>query len=240
MHIDAAKIVTADDRGRRVRRFVVVLLWGPCAAVLGPVVGMRHGGFAQMTGGAVVISVPVVTAWGWERLEGRKAKPSGSRAKRATPAVVLGFLVGAALTLCSYGHAERMYAHLFVYPRTVVIAEVRCAPAKNGCTRYDLLSTPRGHRLPLRLYDIADGREAGQTLTVRWDRIGYASPTSTTYPGVPEPYEGDAPLLPAWAFTTVAALHTALTAHFAYQGSRLRGPTRGTVADRWRASARGR
>jgi hypothetical protein len=213
--------IAADGRGRRTRLFIVLLLWGPCAAALGPVIAMRQGGIAEMIGGAVVISVPPVTAWGWERLEGRRTDRSESRAKRPTPAVYLGFLVGVPLMLSSYGHAERLYTHLFAYPRTVVVAEVRCAPAKNGCTRYDVLSTPQGQRLPLRLYDIADGRAVGQTLTVRWDRMGYASPTSTSYAGVPEPYEDDA-LLPAWMFTTVAALHTALTVRFAYQGNRRR------------------
>lgn len=190
-------------------RYLVLLLWVPDAELIGPVVGLRHG-FPEILGGAIVMSVAWVTAYLWVKLDGRTAPPARSVHIR----FVAGLAVGMALALSSYGHVDRLYRDAFTYPREVVVVAARCTPAKATCVYHDELSTLDGKRLPLDMYEIVDGNRVGQVVTVRWDVLGYASPTSTTYPGGSQPDEGPAPSVPAWGFASIGALHVALTAYF--------------------------
>jgi hypothetical protein len=194
----------------RVRRFLALLLWVPAATILGPVIALRHG-FPQVFGGAVAMSIPWVTAYLWVKLDGRSGRPRRAGQLRLWAALA----VGMALTLGSYGHADRLYQRLFTYPREVVVVAARCAPAKVGCVYHDELATPDGHRLPLDMYDIVDGDRVGQAVTVRWDELGYASPVSTTYPRDTQPNDDLAPVVPAGVFAAVGALYAGLTAYFA-------------------------
>jgi hypothetical protein len=110
--------------------------------------------------------------------------------------------------LSTFGDAERLYLRVFTRPLDVTVVEAGCHVYKNGCIPYARLATLDGRRLAPELHQVAAGRRVGERLTVRWDRLGYATPTST-YPSL------DPPSVPVWVPGTVAALYAALTALFA-------------------------
>jgi hypothetical protein len=183
-------------------RSVVAMLWVPVAAVFGPVVALRHG-LPQLIGGAVVISMPWVAGWLWQYLDGCRV----ARRRLRWLAFTAAFVVGLALAPLSYGHADAWYMHHLAHPREVVVARTGCTRVKSGCVYWASLSTPDGARIPLQMYDLAETAKPGQRLVVRWDRLGYASPTPTRDPGAGQPYAGVSPLAPVWVWAGLLGLY---------------------------------
>jgi hypothetical protein len=197
------------------------IVWVPCAAAAGPVISQRHG-MPQILGGVVAFTAPLVAAWVCHRLDDRRAGLPAYAVVRAGPAPYVGFAVGLLLMLSAYGNVDRLYAQHFMYRSEVVVMGSGCAKLISGCTEYATLATTDGRRLPLELYDVAGGRRAGEKIMVRWDRLGYASPLPTTYPGTNAPMSRDSALVPPWLVPLPVLLYVAVVLYYAAQGRKRR------------------
>lgn len=193
-------------RGMPLRRSVLAALWVPVAALLGPLVALRHGP-PQLIGGAVVISMSGVAGSLWHYLDNRV----GRRHLRWL-AFAAGFAIGIFLAPTSYGRADGYYLRHLTYQRSVVVTQIGCESIKGSCGMYYArLSTPDGAPLPLNLYDEAVELRTGQRLTVYWDRLGYANPAVG---------RGATGLVPLWVWISVLGLYLVGTSALGYRAYR--------------------
>jgi hypothetical protein len=216
----------------------LVALWAPLAAALGPVISQRHG-VTQYLGGAVAISAPFAAAWVCHQLDDRRAGQPSYAVVRSGPAPYVGFVVGLLLVLGAYGNAERVYSSLFTYPASVQVIGSGCYEVGSSCVEYAILADAHGVRLPLELYDVAGGRRAGDAITVRWDKLNYASPIPMTYPGTSDPYLRSPAPVPVFALPVIGAVYIGVIGYYTRRGwQRRRAATAAAVQARPRLANR--
>jgi hypothetical protein len=212
----ASRLSRLSTRSRLVLLNLVVL---PPALVIGPMIGLRHFLLCQLFGNGLVAGGLQTPAWSWARLERGR-----TNSQAVGPAgFFLGLLVGIGLMFTSYGMAERWYVDTFTSPRTVLVTKEDCHPGKESCAPFDRLATLDGRPLA-NLEDPPAAWLTGKQIVVRWDRLGYASPTMINFP------DGSLPIAapgsdrsPVW-FLLMLVVLAAGTGWFAVRGGRLPPP----------------